>query len=340
MAKKNIIGMTEDELRHFCIEKGFRDFHGTQIFNWIYHKNPQTFSDMTDLPTQLRQKLTTEFYLGYLRIYKRDISRKKDAIKYGFLLRDRVKIEAVALLDRSRRISFCISSQAGCALGCLYCATGKIGFLRNLSAQEIISQVLTLKREHGNPHSILFMGMGEPLLNYNETLKALKIFQTIGIGSRKITISTCGIIKRIYDLAFSGVNVRLAVSIGSAIQEKRIMLIPYSKKNSLSQLKKALIFYRGKTGRRVSLEYTLIDGLNHTQEDATALAEFAKEVCGHVNLIRFNPVKNSGLASPDTNTVLMFKEILQKYGIEVSERYRKGQDISAACGQLVVEHLR
>ncbi|KPJ88736.1 MAG: hypothetical protein AMS17_04455 [Spirochaetes bacterium DG_61] len=335
MQKQNIIGHTEEELREFCRERGFKEFHGTQLFNWIYHRYPGNFSDMTDLPMQLRQELEEHYYLGYLYSYRRDESRGRDATKYGFVLKDGKRIEAVVLTDKTGRVSFCISSQVGCALGCTYCETGKIGFIRNLSASEILAQVLTLRHLHGNPQSVLFMGMGEPLMNYAAVVDSLKLLQAVGVGPRKITISTCGIVKRIYDLAGAGLNVRLALSMGSAIDDKRKKLIPVSNHNSLSQLKKALIYYRQRTKRRASIEYILIGGVNDTREEALALVRFAKETWGHVNLIRYNPIKGSRLTVPSSDEVNEFIRILQVHGIEVSERYRRGQDIAAACGQLV-----
>jgi len=334
MGKNNIIGITEDQLKQFCKDRDFKDFHGTQIFQWIYHRYAESFSDMTDIPTALRRDLEALFSIEYLKHYSRTVSRHGDTIKYGFVLKDGRKIESVALVDKNGRTSFCLSSQIGCSVGCVYCATGRIGLIRNLSSEEIVSQTLTLCRLHGKPQSILFMGMGEPLLNYNSVTRAIALLQSAGFGPRKITISTCGILKKIRALAQSGLNVRLAVSIGSAIEEKRSRLIPRSKADSLPGLRKALIFYRQHTKRRVSLEYTLIAGVNDTQEDAEALARFAMQTKSHVNLIRYNPVKSRGLAIPDNTSVRRFTGLLKGHGIEVSERYKRGQDISAACGQL------
>ena len=179
------------------------------------------------------------------------------------------------------------------------------------------------------------MGMGEPLLNYNNVTRAIELLQSAHIGAKKITVSTCGIVKKIYDLGLSGLRPRLAVSIGSAIEEKRKKIIPLSKDNDLQSLKKAIRFYRETTKRRVSIEYTLVRGINDAVSDARALAAFAKHTGAHVNIIRFNPVAGTDLSVPEKGTAGKVKRILKESGIEVSERYRRGTDINAACGQLV-----
>jgi 23S rRNA (adenine2503-C2)-methyltransferase len=332
--KTNIIGETQEALRARVQSWGFSAFHGRQIFNWVYHKYAKSFKEMTDLPKNLREKLEKQFFIGFPHVLQKIESKKKDAIKYSFLLEKNTAIESVVLSSDGERISFCISSQAGCAVKCLYCATGRMGFIRDLTGGEIIGQVLTLMEYHGKPSSVLFMGMGEPLLNYESVMSALRLLKNMGIGMRKTVISTCGITARIYELAKSDLHPRLAVSIGSANKEMRRKIIPIAKNNPLHDLKKAVVFYRENTGKRVSLEYTLIRGINDSAEDAFALAQFARETGCHVNLIRFNRFTGSELSPPHTSTVSSFREILKRRGIAVSERYRKGQDISAACGQL------
>jgi 23S rRNA (adenine2503-C2)-methyltransferase len=331
--KKNIVGSTAFELALYCREHGHRDFHGTQIFNWIYEKLADSFDQMTDIPLSLRSLLKEDFLLEYFRPLKTLCSADGTAVKYSFLL-DKNCIESVVLSDRNDRTSFCISSQAGCQAGCVFCATGRKGLIRNLTKSEIINEIYSLIKLHKRPDSILFMGMGEPLLNYSNVKKAIQLLHDAGIGYRKITVSTCGIVKRIKDLALSGLKPRLAVSIGSAIEEKREKLIPLSKNNDLKSLKKAIILYRDKTKRRVSIECTLIKDVNDNAKDAHALADFAKQTGAHVNVIRFNPVDGIDFYPPQAGTVNHFKRILQDRGIEVSERYRRGADIQAACGQL------
>jgi 23S rRNA (adenine2503-C2)-methyltransferase len=370
----NIIGRTEEELIRYVEDKGFRNFHGKQIFQWVYDKFVDDFSSMTDLPTRLRESLSRDYVLRYYRPIKSLASRRRDAIKYIFRTEDGIDIENVVLADQGRRTSFCISSQIGCPVGCIYCATGLIGFIRNLRAQEIINEIVSLEKLHGKPDSILFMGMGEPLLNYREVEKAVSFLQHIGFGPRKITISTIGIPGKIRELATSGLRPRLAVSIGSPLEEKRKKIIPLAGNYPLTQLKDALKYYRRKTKRRITLEYTLIGGINDSLEEASALGEIAKELDAHVNIIRYNPlparsregsepippgaVPADGFTPPATipypgvaisrasavitsgavpgpKRVAEFRGVLEDAGIRVTERFRRGLDIGAACGQLV-----
>jgi 23S rRNA (adenine2503-C2)-methyltransferase len=332
--KKSIIGMTGAEIKHYCLEHGYRTFHGTQVFTWVYDRFAENFDEMTDLPLSLRNLLNEEFLLDYFKPIKTVYSGDGTAVKYSFPL-DKTCIETVVLTDRNGRTSFCISSQTGCPAGCIFCATGRIGLIRNLTKDEIINEIYSLIKLHKRPDSILFMGMGEPLLNYSNVKNTIKMLHDASIGFRKITVSTCGIVKKIHDLAMSGLRPRLAVSLGSAIDEKRKKLIPLSKYNDLKALKKAIIFYREKTKRRVSIEYTIIKDVNDTTKDAHALADFAKQTGAHVNVIRFNPVDGIDLSAPRAGKVNQFKTLLKDRGIEVSERYRRGADIQAACGQLV-----
>jgi len=337
MEKKRILGLTETKLKDYCRKNGYREFHGNQIFRWIYNRFPDSFDEMTDLPESLRENLKDNFVLGYLSPDRRLVSRKKDAVKYSLMLDKNQGIEAVILFDKNNRSTFCISSQIGCPVGCGYCATGRMGFKRNLRSDEIINEVLSLSKLNKRPSSIVFMGMGEPLLNYNEVIKAIEFLKHIRISDKRITLSTCGIIKRIYDLANSGLRPRLAVSIGSAIEEKRRAMIPISEENNLKKLKDAILFYRGKTRRKVTLEYTIIEGLNDTKTDVYELSRFANQTSSHVNLIRFNQVEGSGFKRPGTKTVNYFKAVLKSKGIDASERYRRGNDIDAACGQLILK---
>jgi 23S rRNA (adenine2503-C2)-methyltransferase len=272
-------------------------------------------------------------------------------VKYFFPLDDDTGIEAVVLNDNEQRITYCISCQIGCPVGCIYCATGAAGFIRNLRWGEIVNQVLSLMKLHGKPDSILFMGMGEPLLNLSEVKEAIKLFHDMGMSPRRITVSTCGLILGIDELASSGLKPRLAVSLGSAIEENRKRLIPVARGGSLDQLRQALILYREKTKRRVSIEYTLIHGLNDTAEDARALASFARSVQAHVNLIRYNPIPHfirpkhgkvkvhRELHTPSTERVQSFMHILIKRKVRVTERHRRGVDINAACGQLLFKRM-
>ena len=334
---KSIIGITKQELKEYSRSKGFPEFHGGQIFNWIYLKEIEDFNKMTDVPERLRKKLIKEFFINHLKVEKKKTAKDNKTTKYRFTLYDGEKVESVFLKDLTGRVTFCISSQVGCPVGCLYCATGKMGLKRNLSAGEIVNQVLTLSKLEQKPNNIVLMGMGEPLLNFDNLIKALKIIIAMGIGHRKITVSTCGVIKGIYNLAQTGLNPKLAVSLGSAIEKKRKMLIPYSRTYSIDKLLKALIEYRNLTKRRVSIEYTVIKDINDSIEDAKALVKFAKTAGAHVNIIRYNPISQADFQKPDPKTVERFKNFLIKKGIRVSERYRRGNEIKAACGQLITK---
>jgi 23S rRNA (adenine2503-C2)-methyltransferase len=333
--KRDIIGLSVQELERLCTDWGYREFHGRQIFNWLYSKLAGTFENMTDLPVSLRERLEGEFAIGFFTPSVTRVSRREDAVKHAFALTDGAAIEAVVLFDSNRRASFCVSSQVGCPVGCTFCATGKMGLVRDLTAVEIVEEVLSLIKLHGRPDSVLFMGMGEPLLNYENVTRALVFLGEIGIGARKITLSTCGIVEGIRRLADSGLKVRLALSMGSAIEEKRKSLIPAAGSNPIPELRKALVEYRQKSGRRVSIEFTLIEGLNDSDDDAEALVRFAGATRAHVNIIRLNQVEGTRLRSPATVKVDRFKELLVSRGITVSERYRKGADIQGACGQLL-----
>jgi 23S rRNA (adenine2503-C2)-methyltransferase len=336
----SVVGTTEADLRRFCREHGFKEFHGSQVFHWVYELGVERFEEMTDVPTALRNALAASFVLSPLSLREQMVSKNHDAAKYRFSLSDGLSIESVALLNESTRPSFCISSQVGCPVGCLFCATGSMGFLRNLTSAEIVAQVVVLSRLHTRPRSILFMGMGEPLLNMENLTDSLGLFNEIDLSCKRITVSTCGVVPGIIHLADSGLRPRLAVSLGSADEAQRKTLVPLAARWSLERLGRSIAYYREKTKRRVSIEYTLIRDINDSAAAARALAKFAGHCQCHVNLIRYNRVDTIEYLPPDTRTVGRFKYALQEKGIVVSERYRKGADIQAACGQLVVAKSR
>ena len=343
----SIIGLHQEDLRTYARERGFPEFHGSQVFKWVYGRQADGFDQMTDLPKQFREQLKRDFTLPYFNPSNVLRSRHGDTVKYFFPLENDTGIEAVVLEDGEQRTTFCISCQIGCPVGCIYCATGSAGFIRDLLAGEIVTQVLSLMKLHSEPDSILFMGMGEPLLNLGEVKKAIRLFHDMGFSPRRITVSTCGLIRGIHDLASSGLRPRLAVSIGAALESKRKRLIPFARSSSLDQLRKALILYREKTTRRITLEYTLINGLNDSDEDARALAAFARTTRAHVNLIRYNPLPRGRgvqdksrrlqkrLLPPGTERVQTFRRVLIDRSVQVTERFRRGSDIDAACGQLL-----
>jgi 23S rRNA (adenine2503-C2)-methyltransferase len=343
----SIIGLHARDLERYVTDLGFPAFHGRQIFSWVYGRQVDGFGLMTDIPSRLRNRLERDFSFDYYRASETRRSRRDGTVKYLFPVDDETGIETVVLPDEESRTSFCISCQIGCPVGCIFCATGSVGFRRNLTAGEIVRQVLTLMKHHGRPDSILFMGMGEPLLNLLEVKNAISLFYEMGLSPRRITVSTCGLIRGLYDLADSGLKPRLAISLGSALEAKRRRMIPMARGSSVQQLKRALMDYREKTRRRITIEYTLLRGLNDTAKDADALVRFAREVRAHVNLIRYNPHPGarksrrrasgdgSGLAPSAPETVKRIRGTLESRGVPVTERYRRGVDIEAACGQLL-----
>jgi len=333
--KKHLIGMNEEDLVSLVRELGFRDFHGRQLHRWIYHKYAGTLDEMTDLPLSLRRTLGSSYRLDLFEPVRKAESSHGDAVKYVFRTLDDIEIENVVLVDSRGRRSFCISSQAGCSVGCIYCATGRAGFERDLSADEIVGEVLSLVKLSGRPQSILFMGMGEPLLNLKALFRSLSLLREIGYGSRHITVSTCGIVRGIRALADTDLRPRLALSLGSPIEAKRQRIIPAARSNPIGPLKNAIMDYRRRTGRRVTIEYTLMRGINDSYEDAQALAEFARSAGTHINLIEFNPAGDPEISAPVSGEVRRFRELLTESGVRVTQRYRRGRDISAACGQLV-----
>ncbi|MBN2325358.1 MAG: 23S rRNA (adenine(2503)-C(2))-methyltransferase RlmN [Spirochaetes bacterium] len=335
--RPSVIGLTEADLRLFCREHGFKEFHGSQVFHWVYVLGGKRFDEMTDVPASLRETLAASFVISPLTLKEQVESKNHDAVKYRFSLSDGLSIESVALQNAGTRPSFCISSQVGCPVGCLFCATAGMGLLRNLTSSEIVAQVVELSRLHTRPRSILYMGMGEPLLNMENLTASLRLFEEIDLSCKRITVSTCGVVPGIIHLADSGERPRLAVSLGSADEERRKTLIPLAARWPLERLGTAIAYYREKTKRRVSIEYTLIRGINDSKEDAVALARFAGRFFCHVNLIRYNRVDAYDYKPPDTKTTERFKSLLLEKKITVSERYRKGADIQAACGQLVTQ---
>jgi 23S rRNA (adenine2503-C2)-methyltransferase len=303
---------------------------------------------MTDLPQTLREDLESRFTL-----YSTGVSARQEdsdgTVKLRFTLRDGVKVEGVLLTDGGGRRTACISSQAGCAMGCVFCKTGSLGFLRNLDSAEIVEQFLHLRREGAGAGgegpeiaNIVFMGMGEPLLNLPELRRALGILtdpQGLGLSRRRLTLSTAGIIRGIRDLADNGPGIRLAVSLTAADEALRRALMPVTAANPLPRLKAALAYYQEKAGRRITLEAVLLGGINTRPRDAAALADFAQGLDAAVNLIPWNPAEGLSfegrpLREPAPAEVQDFSRELARRGITVTRRLRKGLNIRGACGQL------
>ncbi|MDR3283998.1 MAG: 23S rRNA (adenine(2503)-C(2))-methyltransferase RlmN [Treponema sp.] len=312
-----------------------KPFMGRQIFKWIA-RGVSSFDAMTDLPLELRGRLLEQAALRTGNVLQ-TLEDPDGTIKLQIEFPDRIYIETVLLADEAERKTACVSSQAGCALGCRFCRTGQLGFTRNLTAGEIVEQFLLLEKISGPLDNVVFMGMGEPLLNLEAVRKAVSILTHPAgrnLSLRRITISTAGIIPGIYDLADRGPAVRLAVSLTTADPALRNDLMPVARSNSLEELKKAIAYHGNKTGKRCTLEAALISGVNTGSESARQLAEFAGELGVHVNLIPWNPTASLPFAEPAPAECREFVRMLEERKIPVTLRTRRGRKIGGACGQL------
>ena len=311
-------------------------FRAKQIHNWIYSKSVSSIDEMTNLSKDFREELKTKAIITQSKIKVKQVS-SDGTIKYLIEYPDGECVETVLMrFDNRANLTACVSSQVGCAVNCSFCATGKRGFIRNLSYQEIIEQVLTIQRDTGlKVTNVVFMGQGEPLLNLENVLKALEIFNDdFQIGARRITISTSGIIPKINELAQVELQSTLAISLHAPNHNLRAELMPIENKYPIDELKKALLNYVEKTGRRITIEYILIHGFNDTVESAKELAYFLKDIKCNINLIPFNNVNDTKYKKSTNNDIMKFKYLLEHSGKKVTVRLERGADIDAACGQL------
>ncbi|MEM5948597.1 23S rRNA (adenine(2503)-C(2))-methyltransferase RlmN [Spirochaetia bacterium 38H-sp] len=334
MQKKQLCALLPDEIASLLDDAAL--YRGKQIFQWIHAHLVDNFDSMTNLPKDMRNRLIDSFCITNSKLGK--IYAKEDsAEKAEILLEDSNIIETVLLEDGKGRKTACLSSQVGCAMGCSFCKTGSLGFARNLSAEEIVSQWLFLKKRYPELSHIVFMGMGEPLLNLENLKRAVEIITNpagAGISKRHITVSTCGIVPGIMDIAEKGPDIRLAVSLITVIPEKRELIMPISKKYPPDDIKEALTFFQYKKNKRVTLEIVLIDGLTDTKEDMDMLVRFSRGLSVMVNLIPWNPIEGMDYKSPSEENIERFKDYLEKKGLAVTVRHRKGRSINGACGQL------
>ena len=329
-------GLSLKEIEDFVASLKASKYRAKQIHNWIYSKSVNSIEEMTDLSKSFREELKKIATVSNSKIKIKQES-KDGTLKYLIEYPDGECVETVLMrFDNRANLTACVSSQVGCAVNCSFCATGKRGFIRNLTYQEIVEQVLTIQRDTGlKVTNIVFMGQGEPLLNLENVLKALEIFNNdFQIGARRITISTSGIIPKIYELAEMELQSTLAISLHSPIHEQRAKLMPIENKYPLNELKKALKYYIEKTGRRITIEYILIHEFNDSLEVAKKLAEFMKDLKCNVNLIPYNTVGESIYKKPNNNDIMKFKYIIEHSGKKVTVRLERGADIDAACGQL------
>ena len=329
-------GMTLDELEKLMAEMKATKFRAKQIHNWIYSKSVSSIDEMTNLSKDFREELKNIASVTDTKIKVKQVS-KDGTIKYLVEYPDGECVETVLMrFDNRANLTACVSSQVGCAVNCSFCATGKGGFKRNLTYKEIIEQVLTIQRDTGlKVTNIVFMGQGEPLLNLDNVLKALDIFNNdFQIGQRRITISTSGIIPGIERLANTDLQSTLAISLHAPNHELRKELMPIENKYSITDVKKALMNYIEKTGRRITVEYILIHGFNDTTQVAKELAYFLHDLKCNVNLIPYNSVIENDYKKPSSNDIMKFKYLIEHSGKKVTVRLERGADIDAACGQL------
>jgi len=326
--------------------RGEPSFRLKQVKKAIFKDLIQNWDEITTLPQNLRQKLSNKCSISELKAEKILVSKDNQAaVKVLFKLKDGFKIESVLMRHVDGRRTVCLSSQAGCAMDCQFCATGQQGFKRNLTSWEIIDQVLyfarSLKKDKEKITNVVFMGMGEPFLNYDNVLETIKIFNDkdgFNLGARHISISTCGITEGIKKLAGEKLQVNLAISLHAFNNELRDKLMPINEKYPIEKVLKAVDDYIEKTKRRVMFEYLMIDGVNDSPEQAEKLVKILKKPLYFVNLISFNPIGHSGFGPSPGWKIKKFKDILEKQGVDVTQRYRFGQEIKAACGQLAGEN--
>jgi len=344
---KHLFGMPTIKIKEeLAGSLGGSNYRGKQIADWIYRRAlpgqnggaAADFQTMTDLPADLRKRLGSEYILNPLSIDTIQTDPADGVKKLGLRLEDGAVVEAVLLPDATR-VSVCISSQAGCAMGCVFCATGSMGFTRNLEVHEIVAQLLNLQLQSDRRIThVVFMGMGEPLLNTENVIAAIHIIRSeIGISMRHITLSTVGIVKGIDRLADEQIPITLALSLHAPNDELRRRIVPSHKGSStIAELMSACQRYFDKTGRRVTFEYVLLRGINDRPQDAEELAELLKNFPGALNVIPYNPVDVlERFEKPEIARIRAFRQILEDADITVTQRKERGQRISAACGQLV-----
>jgi 23S rRNA (adenine2503-C2)-methyltransferase len=339
-SKKDIRALSREQLRDFFVANGDKSFRGNQVYEWLWQKGAHGFDDMTNLSKQTRAMLEGSFVINHIRVDQ--MQRSTDGtVKNAVKLHDGLVVESV-LIPTDTRTTACVSSQVGCSLDCEFCATAKLKRMRNLGPDEIYDQVVAIDREsrlyHGHPLSnIVFMGMGEPLMNYPNLIKAIERITApdgLGMSAKRITVSTSGISKMIRKLADDEVKFKLAVSLHSAIEEIRNRIMPFTKNFPLTELRAALEYWYAKTKSRVTYEYVVWKGINDDKASIDALVKFCKYVPCKVNLIEYNAIGDDGFQQADEAAINAYIRALDAADIVVKVRRSRGKDIDAACGQL------
>lgn len=338
--KKDIRALTKEQLRQFFVDQGDKAFRGNQVYEWLWQKSAHDFDAMTNISKETRKMLEDNFVINHIRVDQ--MQRSSDGtIKNAVRLHDGLIVESV-LIPTETRTTACVSSQVGCSLDCRFCATARLKRMRNLNPDEIYDQVVAIDNESrlyfDRPLSnIVFMGMGEPLMNYNNVLKAIEKITSpegLGMSPKRIVVSTSGVPKIIKKMADEEVKFGLAVSLHSAIDEVRTSIMPFNATFPLKDLRKALEYWYSKTKNRITYEYVVWKGINDTQEAVDALVKFCKFAPSKVNIIEYNPIDDGEFQQASSKAVEMYQNTLERNGITVTVRRSRGKDIDAACGQL------
>ena len=338
--KKDIRALTKEQLQEFFVGQGDKSFRGTQVYEWLWGKGAHSFEDMTNISKETRQMLDDNFVINHIRVDQ--MQRSSDGtIKNAVKLHDNLTVESV-LIPTNKRTTACVSSQVGCSLDCKFCATAKLKRMRNLNPDEIYDQVVAIDNESrlyfDKPLSnIVFMGMGEPLMNYKNVLKSIEMITSpegLGMSPKRITVSTSGVPKMIKMMADEDVKFKLAVSLHSAIDEVRTSIMPFNATFPLEDLREALEYWYSKTKSRITYEYVVWKGINDKRKDVEALVKFCKYVPCKVNLIEYNDIGDETFKQAPSETTDMYIDALERNRISVTVRRSRGKDIDAACGQL------
>lgn len=338
--KKDIRALTKEQLRDFFLKQGDKAFRGNQVYEWLWQKSAYSFDDMTNLSKESRLMLETNFVINNIEVST--MQRSTDGtVKNAVKLHDGLIVESV-LIPTKTRTTACVSSQVGCSLDCKFCATARLKRMRNLNPDEIYDQVVAIDKESklyfNRPLSnIVFMGMGEPLMNYNNVIKSIEKITSpegLNMSPKRITVSTSGVPKIIKKMADDAVKFNLAVSLHSAIDEVRTSIMPFNETFPLIDLKEALEYWYAKTKRKISYEYVVWKGINDSQKDIDALIKFCKYVPSKVNIIEYNPIDDGDFQQASGESIQQYIQQLEKNRIVVNVRRSRGKDIDAACGQL------
>lgn len=338
--KKDIRALTKEQLRNFFVENGDKAFRGNQVYEWLWSKSLHTFEAMTNISKNTREMLEEHFVINHIKV---DSMQKSNdgTIKNGIKLHDGLVVESV-LIPTPKRTTACVSSQVGCSLDCKFCATARLKRMRNLNPDEIYDQVVVIDKQSRLYHNkkltnIVFMGMGEPLMNYKNVLKSIEMITSpegLGMSSKRITVSTSGVPKMIKKMADEEVKFNLAVSLHSAIDEVRTSIMPFNTSFPLQDLKESLEYWYKKTKRAITYEYVVWEGINDKKEDISALVQFCKYVPCKVNLIEYNPIDDGQFQQASNAALNNYISNLEMHDITVNVRRSRGKDIDAACGQL------